>query len=62
MLILCLQTCKLDRLGRTLAFTSVELYDTKHNRLFARGSHTKYISNALKDVRTMIVFIWLVLT
>ncbi|CDO55696.1 conserved hypothetical protein. Putative acyl-CoA thio-esterase [Geotrichum candidum] len=42
-------TCKCERLGRTLAFTTIEFYDTKHEKLFARGSHTKYISNALKD-------------
>lgn len=37
-------------MGRTLAFTTVELFDEKHNKLFARGSHTKYIKDAYKNV------------
>ncbi|KAK9465830.1 HotDog domain-containing protein [Lipomyces arxii] len=39
---------KCHKLGRSLAFTTVEFY--KHsNELFARGTHTKYIAAAMKD-------------
>jgi acyl-coenzyme A thioesterase 13 len=41
--------CRCDKLGRTLAYTSVEFRDSR-SRLVARGSHTKYIVQALRDV------------
>ncbi|VVT56095.1 uncharacterized protein SAPINGB_P004806 [Magnusiomyces paraingens] len=40
--------CTCDRMGRTLAFTTIELSNV-HNKVFARGSHTKYIKDAYKD-------------
>lgn len=49
-----LKTCKCERLGRTLAFTSIEFFDAKNKQMFARGSHTKYITKALKDVSNLL--------
>lgn len=40
--------CKCEKLGSNLAFTSVDFY--RQDKLFARGSHTKYVAIAMKDV------------
>ncbi|KAK9390746.1 hypothetical protein V1515DRAFT_613201 [Lipomyces mesembrius] len=40
---------KCHKLGRSLAFTSVELFKSHKYELFARGTHTKYIAAAMKD-------------
>ncbi|KAK9480796.1 HotDog domain-containing protein [Lipomyces japonicus] len=37
------------KLGKTLAFTTVEFYKPSTKELLARGTHTKYVANALKD-------------
>ncbi|KAK9453986.1 acyl-coenzyme A thioesterase-like protein 13 [Dipodascopsis uninucleata] len=41
-----------DRIGKTLAFTSINFY-TLDDVLFARGSHTKYIAAAMKDLNNL---------
>ncbi|GAA5988362.1 hypothetical protein JCM11641_003495 [Rhodosporidiobolus odoratus] len=40
---------ELVNLGRTLAYTRVELESAKTGKLLAYGSHTKYIADALKS-------------
>ncbi|ODQ63317.1 putative PaaI_thioesterase family protein [Nadsonia fulvescens var. elongata DSM 6958] len=40
--------CTCQKLGKTLAFTTIDFYDSKHN-LFARGSHTKFIAQAYNN-------------
>jgi len=35
--------------GKTLAFTRVDIFSAKTNKLVATGTHTKYIANALKN-------------
>ncbi|KAK9489657.1 HotDog domain-containing protein [Lipomyces doorenjongii] len=40
---------KCHKLGRNLAFTSVEFFKSHKYELFARGTHTKYIAAAIKD-------------
>lgn len=42
--------CTLDKMGRTLAYTQIEFFDADRTKLLARGSHTKYIVQALRDV------------
>lgn len=46
--------CTLDKLGRTVAFTTVEFREPETDRLLARGSHTKYVGNILKHVSNYI--------
>uniref|UniRef100_A0A060T381 ARAD1C30426p n=1 Tax=Blastobotrys adeninivorans TaxID=409370 RepID=A0A060T381_BLAAD len=43
--------CLCQKLGATLAFTQVNFYDNQ-SRLFARGSHTKFLTQAYKNVST----------
>lgn len=47
--------CHLDKMGRTMAFTFVQVYRLAGDeyQLVARGSHTKYISSALKSDRNV---------
>ncbi|ODV91703.1 hypothetical protein CANCADRAFT_30048 [Tortispora caseinolytica NRRL Y-17796] len=40
---------KCHKLGSNLAFTSMEFY--RGDRMFAKGTHTKYIAQALNDPR-----------
>ncbi|KAJ8103125.1 HotDog domain-containing protein [Lipomyces tetrasporus] len=40
---------KCHKLGRSLAFTTVEFYKSQKYELFARGTHTKYVAAAMKD-------------
>lgn len=49
MLSLTIKDCTCNKLGKTLAFTQIEFFDSKQ-RMFARGSHTKYIANAFEHV------------
>jgi len=35
--------------GKTLAFTKVDIYSAKTDKLVATGTHTKFIGNALKN-------------
>ncbi|KKA26143.1 hypothetical protein TD95_003645 [Thielaviopsis punctulata] len=37
-----------DKIGKTLAYTSVQFWNSQ-GQLAARGSHTKYVANTLKD-------------
>ncbi|CAG8516867.1 5997_t:CDS:2, partial [Acaulospora colombiana] len=37
------------KIGKTLAFTTVDLYNKKDNRLIAQGRHTKFLRIAHKD-------------
>ncbi|KAF2738136.1 acyl-coenzyme A thioesteras-like protein 13 [Polyplosphaeria fusca] len=43
-------TC--DKFGKTMAFTSIRFMNSK-DEVFARGSHTKYISLAWKDPKNI---------
>lgn len=45
--------CFCQRLGRTMAFTFVEIKDPASGALLARGNHTKYIANAIKSERNV---------
>ncbi|GAA5961750.1 hypothetical protein JCM8115_004759 [Rhodotorula mucilaginosa] len=40
---------ELVNMGKTLAYTRVELHDAESGKLLAYGSHTKYIADALKS-------------
>ncbi|CDR45285.1 RHTO0S10e07536g1_1 [Rhodotorula toruloides] len=40
---------ELVNLGKTLAFTRIELFSAESGKLLAFGSHTKYIADALKS-------------
>ncbi|KAF2145157.1 uncharacterized protein K452DRAFT_316259 [Aplosporella prunicola CBS 121167] len=42
-----------DKFGKTLAFTTIKFYNDK-NQVFARGSHTKFISLAWKDENNIV--------
>ncbi|KAF1959841.1 esterase [Byssothecium circinans] len=44
-------TC--DKFGKTMAFTSIQFKD-REGKLFARGSHTKYIALAWKDPKNIV--------
>ncbi|ODQ73984.1 hypothetical protein LIPSTDRAFT_38857, partial [Lipomyces starkeyi NRRL Y-11557] len=41
------------KLGRSLAFNSVEFFKSHKYELFARGTHTKYIAAAMKDASNL---------
>ncbi len=38
-----------------MAFTHIDFFNGDGERIFARGSHTKYIANAFKDVSFLII-------
>ena len=46
--------CTCDKIGRTLAFTSIELFNADRSKLFARGTHTKYVKDAYKDPKNQL--------
>lgn len=46
--------CYCQRVGRTMAFTFVEIKDNVSGKLVARGNHTKYIANAAKSEKNVV--------
>ncbi|KAK4336409.1 TATA-box-binding protein [Rhodotorula toruloides] len=44
---------ELVNMGKTLAFTRIELYSAESGKLLAFGSHTKYIADALKSEKNV---------
>ncbi|GAA6038361.1 hypothetical protein JCM8097_007610 [Rhodosporidiobolus ruineniae] len=44
---------ELVNMGKTLAFTRIELESAKTGKLLAYGSHTKYIADALKSPKNV---------
>ncbi|GAA6055135.1 hypothetical protein JCM3770_007459 [Rhodotorula araucariae] len=44
---------ELVNMGKTLAYTRIELHSAESGKLLAFGSHTKYIADALKSPRNV---------